>query len=184
MWIRWCGECLWLSPNKPQFILGMIVWIIYIQSNQPHRTVKQLFDGTRKLVREKTEIRGISLIYWHENSRKRTTLLTDQAVRLSTAKAYVFSDSVLCMGRISESPVSAWKEKVDRFMNSSHCRELDRIDGEPMEFEWKTFPSTTLGILGEIQKMMTEIQCELETDYLHVNVQRHCMETGRKRSIV
>ena len=29
------------------------------------------------------------------------------------------------------------KEKIAWFMNASQCRELDRIDGEPMEFEWK-----------------------------------------------
>ena len=43
------------------------------------------------------------------------------------------------------------------------CRELDRIDREPMEFEWKNFPGfATLQILAEIQNMMTEIQCEPE----------------------
>ena len=48
-------------------------------------------------------------------------------------------------------------------MNSSQCRELDQIDGEPMEFVWKNFPGfTTLQILSEIQNMMTEIQCELQ----------------------
>ena len=36
--------------------------------NQPPRTVKQLFDETSKLVREHTEIQGISLIDWQENS--------------------------------------------------------------------------------------------------------------------
>ena len=61
-------------------------------------------------------------------------LLTDRAVRLSSAKAYVFSKSVWYMLRISENPASAWKKKIDGFMNSSQCRELDRIDGEPMEF--------------------------------------------------
>ena len=41
--------------------------------------------------------------------------------------------------------------------------ELDRIDGEPTEFEWKNFPGfTTLQILDEIQKMMTELKCEPE----------------------
>ena len=49
------------------------------------------------------------MINWQANYWKRTTLLTDRAVRLSTAKAYVFSDSVLCVGRISENPVKAWK---------------------------------------------------------------------------
>ena len=29
------------------------------------------------------------------------------------------------------------EEKIAWFMNASQCRELDRIDGEPMEFEWK-----------------------------------------------
>ena len=103
------------------------------------------------------------MINWKENLGKRTTLLIDRAVRLTTAKAYVFSDSVLCIGRISENPVSAWKEKIDWFMNSSQCPELDRIHGEPMEFEWKNFPGfTTLQTLAEIQNMMSEIQCEPE----------------------
>ena len=73
------------------------------------------------------------------------------------------------MGRIPDNPVSAWKEKVDWFRNSLQCRELDRIDGEPMEFEWKIFPGfNTLQILAETE-------CEPRTDNLHVNVQRQCM---------
>ena len=39
------------------------------------------------------EIQGISMIDWHQRSWQRTTLLTDRAVRLSTAKASVVSDS-------------------------------------------------------------------------------------------
>ena len=40
---------------------------------------------------------------------------------------------------------------------------LNRIDGEPMEFEWTNFPGfTTLGILKEIQKMMAELKCKPE----------------------
>ena len=103
------------------------------------------------------------MINWQEHSWKGTTLLTDRAVRSSTAKAYIFSDSALCMGRISENPVSAWKEKIDWFMNSSQCRELDRVDGEPTEFE-RTISqdSTALQFLAEIQNMMTGIQCEPE----------------------
>ena len=91
------------------------------------------------------------MIDWQDKSWKRTNLLTDCAVRLSTAKAAVFSDSVLCMGRICENPVSAWMENIDWRMNSSQSRELNRFDGEPMEFEWKNFLGfTTLQILAEI----------------------------------
>ena len=39
-------------------------------------------------------------------------------------------------------------------------QDLDRIDGEPMEFEWKNIPGFTLGILDEIQQMMTKSKCE------------------------
>ena len=52
---------------------------------------------------------------------------------------------------------------------------FQRIDGQPMEFEWKIFPGfTAVGILKEIQQMMGELQCvtrELHMqDHLHVNV--------------
>ena len=67
------------------------------------------------------------------------------------------------MGGTSQNPVNAWKYKIDWCMNSPQCRELDRIDGEPMEFEWKVLPGfTTLQILDGIQNMMTEIKCEPE----------------------
>ena len=50
-------------------------------------------------------------------------------------------------------------------MYSSQCRELDRIDGEPMEFEWTISPGfTAQQILAEIQNMMTEMQCKPEQD--------------------
>ena len=53
--------------------------------------------------------------------------------------------------------------EIEWFMNSSQCREVDRIDGESMELEWKKFKGfTALQILAEIQKMMTGTQCEFE----------------------
>ena len=62
--------------------------------------------------------------------------------------------------------ISAWKEKIEWFVMTPQYRELDRIDGEPTEFEWAFFPGlpgrTTLQILVEIQKMMDEMQCELD----------------------
>ena len=74
---------------------------LHANKNQPQRTVKQLFNVTKKLVSEQTEIQGISLIDWHEDSWKRTTLLTDRVVRLSTAKP-TYSPIQYC----------AWEESV------------------------------------------------------------------------
>ena len=43
-------------------------------------------------------------------------------------------------------------------MGSKQCRELDRIDGEPMEFEWMIFPGfTTLQFVQEVQKFMNKM---------------------------
>ena len=44
--------------------------------------------------------------------------------------------------------------------DTAQYRELDRTDGEPMEFEWNIFPGfTTLQILAEIQKMDLLFPC-------------------------
>ena len=51
--------------------IGNDIWIIYMQPKRgPQRTVKTLFDVTSKLFPEQTDIQGISLIDWQENSWK------------------------------------------------------------------------------------------------------------------
>ena len=85
----------------------------------------------------------------------------DKAFEITNAKTYVFADSVLCLESISDQPVEAWKNKFKWYLENRYLKDLNRIDGEPMEFEWKIFPGfTTLGILEEIQKIMKELQCE------------------------
>ena len=56
------------------------------------------------------------------------------------SKTYVFSDSVLCLGGISPEPVQAWKDKIKWYLETCYLKELDRIGGEQMEFEWTNFP--------------------------------------------
>ena len=131
IWEGW-----WLPLCKPQFILAMVIWSLTFYL--PQRTVNccSMWQGSWSAI----EIQWISVIDWQNKSCKRTTLLNDCAVRLSTAKALVFSDSVLCIGRISEHHIEAWKEQIDWFLNSLLYRELDRFGGEPAEFEWKKIP--------------------------------------------
>ena len=65
---------------------------------------------------------------------------------------------MLCLGsRIPEYPqsVQSWTDKVEWFAHSAPQRELDRIDGEPVVFEWRIFPRhTTLELSREVQNMM------------------------------
>ena len=138
---------------------------LHSTKSQAHRTIKQFFDVSQKLITAQTETQGISKIGWYTHSWQRTILLTDKAVQLSTAKVFVFSDSVLCLGKMHQYPESivAWKKKIEWFTDSPQYGELDRIDGEPTEFEWNIFKGlTTLQFLAEIQKMMDKMQFELE----------------------
>ena len=49
------------------------------------------------------------------------------------------------------------------FRKNDYFSELNRIDGQLVEFEWKIFPGfTTVGILNKIQQMLGELQCEPE----------------------
>ena len=144
--------------------------------NQPLKSVRQLFQTTERLIKDQTEIQRLTTIDWKQPVCKETSLLCDRAVQIANSKTYVFSDSVLCLGNISDKPVEAWEDRIKWFSEARYLKDLDRIDGEPTEFEWNIFPGfSTLGILAEIQKMMTESKCEPEqikkkNNHFHVDV--------------
>ena len=62
----------------------------------------------------------------------------EEVISLSHAKVHVFSDSVLCLGKVKQKPTSnnAWERQLEWFKDSSQYRTLDTIDGEPMDIEW------------------------------------------------
>ena len=136
--------------------LNTMIWGTFMWVNQQSAVY---LGTTKKLVSEQTEIHGISVISWQDKSWRWTTLLSDRAVPMSTASLRTLR---LCMGRIPNTPVSASKEKIEWFVNSAQYGDLDRIDGEPMEFEWKNFPRFTTLHSPRSRKMMAEIQCEFE----------------------
>ena len=121
--------------------------------NQLLKSVKELFQVTEKLIKDQREITGLTTIDYKQPTWRSTTLLCDKAIEITVAKIYVFADSVLCLGGISTEPVQAWVNKTEWYLETRYLKDLNRIDGEPMEFEWKNFPVfTTMGILEEIKK--------------------------------
>ena len=66
----------------------------------------------------------------------------EEVISLFHTKVYVFSDSVVCLGKMNENPQSnyAWEDRLTWFKSSPEYNALDKIDGEPMEFEWNIFP--------------------------------------------
>ena len=60
--------------------------------------IKPGLDITQKLILDQDhEIFGISTIDWDAILWVRSASLNDKTIKLSTAKVYVFSDSVLCL---------------------------------------------------------------------------------------
>ena len=78
----------------------------------------------------------------------------------NTGSTSVFSDSVLCFGKMNQNPQSntGLEEKLTWFKSSSQYRTLDTIDGEPMEFEWNIFPGfTTLQLCNKVHEFMSKM---------------------------
>ena len=130
--------------------------------NTEDLTMKQMFDISEKLITEQSEeIYGMSTINWEHSSWKYLSLVgAEQVISLLHTKVYVFSDSVLCLGKIHENPRAntAWEERLAWFKSSPEYRTLDRIDGEPMEFEWSIFPGfTTLQLCTKVQELLSRL---------------------------
>ena len=138
-----------------------------IKNTGNNLTMKQMFDISEKLiVGQSDEIYGVTPINWEETSWKQFSLVGDEEViSLSHATVYVFSDSVLCLGKVNQNPTSnsVWEEKLSWFKSSPQYRTLDTIDGEPMEFEWNIFQGfTTLQLCNKVQEFMSKMSDQSE----------------------
>ena len=127
--------------------------------NTDFEPLRSLFDISQSLIlTHESEICGTSSIEWHHTLWRRSILLHDRSIELSKAKLNVWSDSVLCLGKMHEHPtgVEKLKERKGWFFGSKHHQEFFGIDGEPLELDWNIFPRhTTVELLKEIQKIIT-----------------------------
>ena len=84
-------------------------------ANTKDLTLKQIFDLSARLVSEQDELSGLETIGWENHEWKYLSLIGDERViNLQRTKVYVFSDSVLCLGKIFETPQSnyAWEQRL------------------------------------------------------------------------
>ena len=129
--------------------------------NTTNLTLKKMFDITAKLVGEQEEINNMDKIHWEKHSWKHLSLIGDETViNLQRAKVYVFSDSLLCLGRVHQHLQSnkAWKERIGCTITDKSFRDYDGINGEPTEFEWNIFPGfTTLQLCGKVTDLLSRL---------------------------
>ena len=102
-----------------------------------------------------------------KNSWKCLSLIGDETViNLQSTKVYVFSDSVLCLGKVHQHPESneAWKKRIEWIITEKSYRDYDGINGEPTELEWNIFPGfTTLQLCGKVTDLLSRLGEEPET---------------------
>ena len=92
---------------------------------------KHMFDISEKLISEQSdEIYGVKTINWEDSAWKHLSLVGgEKVISLLHTKVYVFSDSVLCLGKMNENPQSnsAWEDRLMWFRSSSEYRALDQL---------------------------------------------------------
>ena len=86
--------------------------------------------------------------------------MTKPSSIFNAAKVYVFSDSVLSLGRVHQHLKSneAWKDRIGRIITDQSYRDNDGTSGEPTEFEWNIFPGfTTLQFYGKVTDLLSRL---------------------------
>ena len=130
-----------------------------VVKNHESLTLKQMFDVTAQLVNNQEEINCLDKIQYGKNSWTRLSLIDDDYfINLQRKKVYVFSDSVLCLGKVLQHPDSneAWKNRVAGARAEKSYRDYDAISGESTEFEWNIFPGfITLQLCDKISDLLS-----------------------------
>ena len=156
-----CGMFMAATMNAATSMGKKFMDIQNFIMNSEDLTLKQMFDITAKLVGEQDEINILDKIQWEENSWRQLSLIGDETViNLQRTKVYVFSDSVLCLGKIHQHPESneAWKKRIEGITTDKSYRYYDGINGEPTEFEWNIFPGfTTLQLCGKVNDLLSDL---------------------------
>ena len=111
----------------------------------------------------------------------------ERVINLQRTKVHVFSDSELCLVKILETSQSndAWEERLGSLKSSQNYRNFDRIDGEPMEFEWNISQDTIRWQLSEeVKRLLLRLDETPENftgrNHIYVDVRRHFLWIKRQ----
>ena len=156
------GMFMATTLNAATFMGKNFSTIQSVVKNHESLTLKQMFDVTAQLVNNQEEINCLDKILYGKNSWTRLSLMEDEIViNLQSTKVNVFSDSVLCLGKVLQHPESneAWKNRVAGVRSERSYRDYDAVNGESAEFEWNIFPGfTTLQLCGEVNDLLSTQQ--------------------------
>ena len=149
------------TMNAATFMRKSFSTIQSVVKNHESLTLKQIFDVTGQLVNNQEEINGLDKILYGKNSWTRLSLIDDEIViNLQRTKVYVFSDSVMCLGKVLQHPESneAWKNRVAGIRFVKSYRDYDAVSGESTEFEWNILTGfTSLQLCDKINDLLSNL---------------------------
>ena len=126
-----------------------------VLQNEKRITLNQMFDITAQMINNDEEIYCLDKIEYQRNIWTKLSLINDPVViGLQSTKVYVFSDSVLCLGKVLQHPEcnEVWKNRVAGVRAEKNYSDFDDVKGESAEFEWNIFPGfTTLQLCDKNQ---------------------------------
>ena len=161
------GMFMAATLNAASFMGKNFSTVQSVVTNYADLTLKQMFDVTAQLVNNQDEINGLDKIVYQKNSWTKLSLINDPVIiNLQSTKVYVFSDSVLCLGKVLQHPEcnEAWKNRVAGVRAERSYRDYDAINGESTEFEWNIFPRfTTLQLCDKINDLLSNLGQTPET---------------------
>ena len=140
------GMFMATTLNAATFMGKNFSTIQSVVKNHESLTLKQMFDVTAQLVNNQEEINCLDKILYGKNSWTHMSLINDAVgINLQSSKVHVFSDSVLCLGKVLQHPEcnEVWKKRVAGVRAERRYRDYDAINGESTEFEWNIFPGFT-----------------------------------------
>ena len=127
--------------------------------NEENLTLKRMFDVTAQTIHNEEEIYCLENVENQKNPWTQLSLINDPVIiSLQSTKVYVFSDSVLCLGKVLQHPEcnEAWKSRVAGVRAERNYRDFEDVSGESTEFAWNIFPGfTSLQLCDKISNLLS-----------------------------
>ena len=138
-----------------------------VVQNEENLTLKKMFDITAQTIHNEEEIYCLDKVVYQKNSWTQLSLINDPVIiNLQSTKVSVFSDSVLCLGKVLQHPEcnEAWKNRFAGVRAERNYRDVEDVKGESTEFEWNIFPGfTSLQLCDKISNLLSSLGQSPET---------------------
>ena len=125
-----------------------------------------MFDITAQTIHNEEEIYCLDSRVSEEFLTQLSLINDPVIISLQSTKVYVFSDSVLCLGKVLQHPEcnEAWKNRVAGVRAERKYSDFEDVKGESREFEWNIFPGfTSLQLCDKIINLLSSLGQSPET---------------------